>query len=80
MPSTTKSIMKIDRVIDIVRNYKLTEMMAAGAGGFTQAADAKGPVAGYDKPLTLKKKIYLSEKFKKELDEVKCSLIQRLLS
>ena len=46
--------MKIDRVIDIVRNYKLTEMMAAGAGGFTQAADAKGPVAGYDKPLKKK--------------------------
>ena len=46
--------MKIDRVIDIVRNYKLTEMMAAGAGGFTQAADAQGPVAGYDKPLKKK--------------------------
>jgi len=51
--------MKIDRVIDIVRNYKLTEMMAAGAGGFTQAADAKGPVAGYDKPL---KKRYIYQK------------------
>ena len=53
--------MKIDRVIDIVRNYKLTEMMAAGAGGFTQSADAKGPVAGYDKPLTLKKR-YIYQK------------------
>jgi len=37
----------------------LTEMMAAGAGGFTQAADAKGPVAGYDKPL---KKRYIYQK------------------
>ena len=53
--------MKIDRVIDIVRNYKLTEMMAAGAGGFTQDADAKGPVAGYDKPLKLKKR-YIYQK------------------
>ena len=53
--------MKIDRVIDIVRNYKLTEMMVAGAGGFTQAADAKGPVAGYDKPLKLKKR-YIYQK------------------
>ena len=27
--------MKIDRVIEIVRQYKLDEMMTAGAGGFT---------------------------------------------
>ena len=40
--------MKIDRVIDIVRQYKLDEMMTAGAGGFTGSADAAGPVAGYD--------------------------------
>ena len=37
----------------------LDEMMAAGAGGFTQSADAKGPVAGYDKPL---KKKYIYQK------------------
>ena len=40
--------MKIDRVIDIVRQYKLDEMMTVGAGGFTGSADAAGPVAGYD--------------------------------
>jgi len=40
--------MKIDRVIEIVRQYKLDEMMTAGAGGFTGSADAAGPVAGYD--------------------------------
>jgi hypothetical protein len=40
--------MNIDRVIDIVRQYKLDEMMTAGAGGFTGSADAAGPVAGYD--------------------------------
>jgi hypothetical protein len=51
--------MKIDRVIQIVRNYKLSEEMSVGAGGFTQDADAKGPVAGYDKPL---KKRYIYQK------------------
>ena len=50
--------MKIDRDIEIVRNYKLSEEMSVGAGGFTQAADAKGPVAGYDKPLKKKRYIY----------------------
>ena len=40
--------MNIDKVIDIVRQYKLDEMMTAGAGGFTGSADAAGPVAGYD--------------------------------
>ena len=58
--------MKIDRVIDIIRDYKLTEMMAAGAGGFMLVTDLlmRGSCAGYDKPL--KKKIYLSEKLKEE--------------
>ena len=39
------------------------EMMAAGAGGFTGAADAEGPVAGYDPVMGLKKK---HDKKKKE--------------
>jgi hypothetical protein len=54
--------MKIDRVIEIVRQYKLDEMMTAGAGGFTGSADAAGPVAGYDpvmEPPTKKKKKYI---------------------
>ena len=34
-----------------MKTYKeLREMMAAGNGGFTSAADSKGPVAGYDLP------------------------------
>ena len=34
-----------------MKTYKeLREMMAAGTGGFTSAADSKGPVAGYDLP------------------------------
>ena len=36
-----------------MKTYKeLKEMMAAGPGGFTSAADAKGPVAGYDLPFS----------------------------
>ena len=31
-------------------NSFIDEMMTAGTGGFTSAADAKGPVAGYDLP------------------------------
>ena len=34
-----------------MKTYKeLKEMMAAGTGGFTSAADPKGRVAGYDLP------------------------------
>ena len=34
-----------------MKTYKeLKEMMTAGTGGFTSAADSKGPVAGYDLP------------------------------
>ena len=31
-------------------NSFIDEMMTAGTGGFTSAADSKGPVAGYDLP------------------------------
>ena len=40
--------MNIDKVIEIIRNNKLTEEMVAGADGFTGSADPKGPVAGFD--------------------------------
>jgi len=44
--------MNIDRVIEIVRQYKLDEEMTtgstAGAPGFSGSADPAGPVAGYD--------------------------------
>ena len=33
-------------------NAFINEMMAVGTGGFTSAADAKGPVAGYDLPFS----------------------------
>jgi len=48
--------MNIDRVIDIVRQYKLDEMMTAGAGGFSGSADPAGPVAGYDPVMERPKK------------------------
>ena len=48
--------MNIDRVIDIFRQYKLDEMMTAGAGGFTGSADPAGPVAGYDPVMERPKK------------------------
>jgi hypothetical protein len=39
--------MDIDKIISIVRTLKENGMVV-GAGGFTGAADPKGPVAGYD--------------------------------
>ena len=33
-------------------NAFIDEMMAVGTGGFTSAANAKGPVAGYDLPFS----------------------------
>ena len=39
----------LEKVIDITRSLKaLMEEMSVGAGGYTGAADPKGPVAGYD--------------------------------
>ncbi len=54
-PNFIKSTMdpkKLDWIISIVRE----EMMAAGAGGFTGSADPKGPVAGFDPVMGLKKR------------------------
>lgn len=42
---------KIDRIIQIVR-----ENMVVGAGGFTSSADPKGPTAGFDPVMGLKKR------------------------
>lgn len=40
--------MDIDKIISIIRTLK-EEGMVVGSGGFTGAAEPKGPVAGYDK-------------------------------
>jgi hypothetical protein len=49
---------KIDRVIEALRHsIQLKEDgMVVGSGGFTSAADSKGPVAGFDPLLGKKKK------------------------
>jgi hypothetical protein len=43
---------KLDWIISIIRE----EMMSAGVGGFTGSADPKGPVAGFDPVMGLKKR------------------------
>lgn len=47
-----------DPILDNVRKV-VRENMAVGTGGFTSAAPAEGPVAGYDKVMTkpLKRKL-----------------------
>lgn len=44
---------KIDKLIQTIRYLKEEGGMVVGAGGFTGAADPKGPVAGYDKVMGL---------------------------
>lgn len=44
--------MKIDKIIQIIRDLK-EEGMVVGSGGFTGSADPKGPVAGYDPVMKL---------------------------
>ena len=55
----------MDHRLNKIIRYVREEMMACNAvgqsGGFSSSADAKGPVAGYDKPLKKKiKKRYAS--------------------
>jgi hypothetical protein len=70
--------MNIDRVISIIREHKLNEMMTtgsvAGKPGFSGSADPEGPVAGYDPVMETgkKKKKYLkSARRKPWLDYLK---------
>jgi len=42
---------KIDRIIQIIR-----ENMVVGAGGFTGSSDPKGPTAGFDPVMGLKRR------------------------
>ena len=43
---------RLDRICQMVRTLKESPTMSVGAGGYTGAADPKGPVAGYDPVLT----------------------------
>ncbi len=46
----------IDKIIAIIREEMMTANPPGGQGGYSASADAKGPVAGYDKPLGKGKK------------------------
>ena len=39
---------RLDRICQMVRTLKESPTMSVGAGGYTGAADPKGPVAVYD--------------------------------
>ena len=39
---------RLDRICQMVRTLKESPTMSVGAGGYTSAADPKGPTAGYD--------------------------------
>ena len=39
---------RLERICQMVRTLKESPTMSVGAGGYTGAADPKGPVAGYD--------------------------------
>ena len=39
---------RLDKICQMVRTLKESPTMSVGAGGYTGAADPKGPVAGYD--------------------------------
>jgi hypothetical protein len=42
----------LEKIIDIIRSLREdSPTMSAGNLGFTHAANPKGPVAGYDKPI-----------------------------
>ena len=44
---------RLDRICQMVRTLKESPTMSVGAGGYTSAADAKGPVAGFDPVINL---------------------------
>ena len=45
--------MDINKIISIIRTLKEEGGMVVGAGGFTGAANSKGPVAGFDPVMKL---------------------------
>ena len=57
-------IRKLDRIINIIREEMMTTGSTPGKPGFSSAAPAKGPTAGFDpvmgKMMKRKKKKYIS--------------------
>ena len=53
---------KLDRIINLVREEMMTTASTAGKPGFSSAAPAKGPTAGFD-PLLGKGKVEKRKKY-----------------
>ena len=47
---------KLDRIINLIREAMMTTGSSAGKPGFSSKADAEGPTAGFDPLLGKKKK------------------------
>ena len=50
---------KLEKIRNMVHSLKEEPTMSVGAGGYTSAAAASGPVAGYDTPIAPVKKRYV---------------------
>ena len=68
---------RLERICEMVRSLKEEGVptMSVGAGGYTGAADPKGPVAGYDPVLG---KVDRRNKKTKKLSKTICSDVPRL--
>ena len=50
--------MNLEKIINIIKNIREdAPTMSSGTGGFTSAANASGPVAGYDKPIDFRTRL-----------------------
>ena len=47
---------KLDKILNYFREEMTVGNAAGTQGGFSSSASAKGPVAGYDKPMKAKKR------------------------
>ena len=66
---------KLDKILNYFREEMSVGNAAGTQGGFSSSADAKGPVAGYDKPMKPLRKRYIwtkgIRKNRKKKDETK---------
>ena len=64
----------LNKVISLIKEQMVANAAGTG-GGFGGSADAKGPTAGFDSRNETKKKVYLPERIKKELEEERWIII-----
>lgn len=63
MSIATSKDMNLQKIIDIIKIIREdAPTMSSGTGGFTGAASASGPVAGYDKPIDFRTRLGKSVK------------------